>query len=364
MANAINYAGNTYSGDVLEDLLVYTAQGNDTFKEGLIHIKPGVQKRYVLPGINLGQIVQANVPTPTSTNGAATDAGFNQYTLYERYLDPQDFMIYLEFNPRDFEEYWRFAQPEGELIFRELDPKVQATMLRLLVDKKDQYIGDAIWCARKGGVDKKLYIPTSDKKAVTGVTTIGGASAAGPMSFFDGAMVQALKNLNTEDANEKASGQIILAGDTLLDTGEKVEKALYAMWMACPKHVRKSDNLKFVMNWDEWDLYDQLLTSRDSKYVENSEINKRRFKGKPIVVINGLPEHTMFLGRFSTGMDSNLWMGVDYATDQESVKVMPLQNNSEYWFFQMRMKMAVNWVLPAEVVMWTAYKQNAAEPAA
>ena len=63
-------------------------------------------------------------------------------------------------------------------------------------------------------------------------------------------------------------------------------------------------------------------------------------------------------------MDSNLWMGVDYATDQESVKVMPLQNNSEYWFFQMRMKMAVNWVLPAEVVMWTAYKKNAAEPAA
>lgn len=56
----INYAGNTYSGDVLEDLLVYTAQGNDTFKEGLIHIKPGVQKRYVLPGINLGQIIQAN----------------------------------------------------------------------------------------------------------------------------------------------------------------------------------------------------------------------------------------------------------------------------------------------------------------
>lgn len=60
----INYAGNTYSGEVLEDLLVYTAQGNDTFKEGLIHIKPGVQKRYVLPGMKLGNIIQDNVPTP------------------------------------------------------------------------------------------------------------------------------------------------------------------------------------------------------------------------------------------------------------------------------------------------------------
>lgn len=66
MAGNINYAGNTYSGEVLEDLLVYTAQGNDTFAEGLIHIKSGVQKRYVLPHIELGEIIQDNKPTPTS----------------------------------------------------------------------------------------------------------------------------------------------------------------------------------------------------------------------------------------------------------------------------------------------------------
>jgi hypothetical protein len=55
----------------------------------------------------------------------------------ERYLIPQDFMVYLEFNPRDYKKYWRFAQPEGNLVFRDLDPKVQATMLRLLMDKKN-----------------------------------------------------------------------------------------------------------------------------------------------------------------------------------------------------------------------------------
>ena len=38
MAGTINYAGNTYSGEVLEDLLVYTAQGNETFQVGLFHI--------------------------------------------------------------------------------------------------------------------------------------------------------------------------------------------------------------------------------------------------------------------------------------------------------------------------------------
>jgi hypothetical protein len=60
-------------------------------------------------------------------------------------------MVYLEFNPRDYEKYWKFAQPDGNLVFRELDPKVQAVMLRLLMDKKNEYIGNAIWTACKGG---------------------------------------------------------------------------------------------------------------------------------------------------------------------------------------------------------------------
>ena len=347
----INYAGNTYSGDVLEDLLVYTAEGNDTFQEGLIHIKAGIQKRYVLPGMNLGSIIQDNVPTPNSTHGKEDpDTGFNQYTLYERYLDPQDFMVYLEFNPRDFEEYWKFAQPEGQLIFRDLDPKVQATMLHLLIDKKDQYINDAIWCSRKGGVDNAITCPAGSFK-------LGDKTTAGPTKYFDGAVARVLDNVTSTDKNEIASGQAIIAGNTELTTGEEVEAALYAMWKACPKHIRKAAKLKYVMGWDAWDLYDEYLTKKEVKYVENSDINKRRFKGKPIVVINGIPDHTIFLGKFDKSMDSNLWMAVDYATDQESVKVERLQANSELYFFQMRMKMDVNIVLPGELIVWTAYKK-------
>lgn len=51
-------------------------------------------------------------------------------------------------------------------------------------------------------------------------------------------------------------------------------------------------------------------------------------------------------------------MGVDYANDAEVVKVERLQANSELYFFQMRMKMDVNIVRPAEIVAWTAYKNT------
>ncbi len=361
--STINYAGNTYAGEVLEDLLVYTAEGNDTFREGLIHIVPGVQKKKALPHVSLGSIIQDNVATPNSTHGSADEStGKNQYVFSERYLEPQDFMVYLEFNPRDFEEYWKPFQPNGELIFRELDPKVQATMLHLLVDRKDQYIGDSIWASKKGGVDATIV---SDND--TDNTQIGGSSDAGPMKYFDGFMVRVLDNLKANSAatpteaqkNEKASGKVVLAGTTALSTGEAVEKALYAMYRACPKKLRKSNKLKFVMGWELWDLYDAYLTSKDVKYTENADVNKFKFKGKEVKVIDGITEQTIVLGRFSKDIDSCLWMAVDYATDQESVKVEKLQANSELYFFQMRMKVDVNIVLPSEIVVWTTYKYNA-----
>lgn len=54
MADTVNFLQNGYSGEVLEDLLTYTVQGNDTVREGLIHIKTGIQHRYTLPAIKLG----------------------------------------------------------------------------------------------------------------------------------------------------------------------------------------------------------------------------------------------------------------------------------------------------------------------
>lgn len=75
-------------------------------------------------------------------------------------------MVYLEFNPRDYEKYWRFAQPEGNLVFRELDPKIQATMLRLLMDKKNEYIGNAIWTSARGGETvAKITAPEAARKS-------------------------------------------------------------------------------------------------------------------------------------------------------------------------------------------------------
>ena len=347
MADTTTFLQNGYNGEVLEDLISYTAQGNDTFREGLIHIKSGIQHKYTLPAIKLGDIIQDNVPTPTSNHGKKGENGENEYTFTERYLEPSDFMIYLEFNPRDYEKYWKFAQPDGNLVFRELD-KIQATMLRLLMDKKNEYIGNAIWTAAKGGA------------ANAGITAPADSIQIGrnKEKYFDGIIKRIIDNVNATDAATIAGGQCIVSGNTELTDGAAVEKALYAMWKKCPKQIRKKTSLAFVIGWDAWDAYDQYISDKQVKYSENTEVNRYRFKGKRIIPIVGIPEHTITLGEFNTGMESNLWMGVDFANDTEVLKVDRLQSNSELFFFQLRMKMDVNIVRPGEIVIHTAYKKT------
>lgn len=352
MASTINFSGNTYSGEVLKDALVYASHENETAKQGLIHIVPGIQHKLVLPHITLGKIIQDNKPTPTSTEGGNSSGDNNQFNHSERYLEPKDFMVYLEFNPRDYEKYWREFQPTGPLNFRELAPEVQAIMLRAILDKTEGYIGDSIWMSKKGGVSGDITAPS-------GSTNLGGEASAGLMKYFDGALMRVLTNTHSSaDTNEKASGKVVIAGNTDLTTGEQVAAALLAMWKACPNTLRTNKKMKFVMNWNTWNLYNEYLTNQQFKYADASKPNTPMYQQIPIKTVVSAPDHTIFLGKFSNDNDSCLWMGVDYATDQESINVDKVAANSEMWFMQMRMKVDVNIVKPSEIVVWTSYKKS------
>lgn len=338
MAINLGNGATNYNGEVLEDLLTYTAQENETYKEGLIHIKAGIQKKYTLPSVSLGSIIQDHKATPDSSKG--------NYEFTERYLEPNDFMIYIEFNPRDFEKYYKFAQPNGNLVFRQLNPEVQATMIRLLLEKEMEYINSAIWNSATATEKAKV-------KAADGANTvvIGADDDAGPQKYFNGAIMRMLINAAAEAETEEAKGgQIIKAGTGAFSDGKAVETELYAMWKVTPPKVRKKSGLVILMDYATWDKYDEYVSSKEFKYTDNRQENQHMFRGKRIIPMTALPENTIIIGCFTTGTDSNLWMGVDYANDEDVLQVDKLQNNSELYFFKVLLKMDVNIVKPAEIV--------------
>lgn len=337
-----NAGTDNYTGEVLEDLLTLTAQENETYKEGLIYHKSGIQKKLALPQVRLGKIIQDHVPTPTTSEG--------DYTFAERYLEPEDFIVYFEFNPRDYEEYYKPFQPNGNLVFRELDPKVQATMLRLLMEGKDEYVNQSIWCSA-----------TPEQKAkVTGDTDLGADNDYGPMKYFNGAIMRMLMNASAPATSEDAKcGQVTIAGTGTFADGEAVENELYAMWEATPPKIRKKKDLVILIDYKSWDAYNKYLSAKTFKNNDNRDENQRRFQGKRIIPMVALPDDTIIIGCFTNTPNSNLWMGVDYANDENVLLVDKLQNNSELYFVKMILKMDVNIVRPSEIVAHLPFEYTA-----
>ena len=109
------------------------------------------------------------------------------------------------------------------------------------------------------------------------------------------------------------------------------------------------------MDYKSWDAYSKYVSTQTYKYTDNTQENQFRFRGKRIIPMTALPDDTIILGNFTTGVDSNLWMGVDYADAENVVQIDKLQNNSELYFFKALFKMDVNIVKPSEIVAHIPY---------
>lgn len=328
----------TYAGEVLETFLVHAITGNDTVSKGVIKVQDGIQYKYVLPRLSLGNVIQDQEPTPSSSVGT--------YTIDERILEPKDFMVYLEFNPRDLEKFWKFAQPNGNLVFRELDPTVQIAFVQRLLKEVNNYLGKAIWHGKNtaGGT---LGAPPA------GGLIIGDPAVDQKLDRFDGLLYNILEDqLN---GTEKP----ILSGSTELTTTTEIITALNDLYDAIPKSLFGSDKLRILMDWNMFMLYDKALTEADFKHAEWTGVNGKNFRGLKIVPLNGMPVSTIVACEATNGDDSNLWMGVDYQNDDNVIEIKRKQANSELYFFKMLMKADTVIAKPKELVYHTPYTLTA-----
>ena len=111
-----------YGGEVLDQILVMAATGNQLFEKGLIHMETSIGDKFYIPRLQLSKLLQKRVEMPKSENSKG------EFKIDERLLKPEDIMVYTEFNPRSFEKFWKKWQPTGNLVFRELPSNVQVIL--------------------------------------------------------------------------------------------------------------------------------------------------------------------------------------------------------------------------------------------
>jgi hypothetical protein len=306
---ALTLTDTTYAGEAASGFIVKAITGAQTIQGGHVYVKDGIRKKFTIPRMTVSDIIQDRAATPT-TGGTITVTG--------QVLEPADFMVYNEFNPRDFEDHWIAQQLSPDLIDRRLPVSAESTIIQEHLKVVANHFDKLIW---QGDTDL-----TSNLK------------------YFDGIV----KKLTEAAAN-------VISSPAALTTSN-LQAKLELVVDALPAALKYDPTVKIFMNYKTAELYRKIQVAQTNKGVDFTKGAVWEFAGYPVVRIAGMPDDCIVMAKGNSGMDSNLWLGIDSTMDGEgnpsSIKFSPLQANSEKWFLKMLMKMDVQIGFPDEAVLY------------
>lgn len=304
--------GTNYSGEVLEMLLTRAATGNELVEKGLIHVVPEVAKKYSIPRLRTGKMLQKRkeMPTDTDTKG--------NFTYDERELVPVDFMAFTTFNPRTFENIWRKWQPKGNLVFSELPAEGQNALLRELA---------------------------KSVKFELGFHFVNGVFGDDDDHLFNGIVTRMLADKDVVTVTTKETTMI---------------KKLKAVKDKIPTVMRANPGLRILMSIADFDKYDEELTQQPNKGANYTDMNVERYKGIRIVPMSNWPEGLIVATVCGMDYDTNLWAGVNLVDDMDVIQIDKLTNAGEKYFFKMLMKADTNIAWGEDVILLDGREASAA----
>jgi hypothetical protein len=305
-----------YSGEVLDQLLVRATTNNQLVAGGHIRVEPNIQKKFSIPRLKAGAMLQKRKAQPVSGDSKG------DFTIDERYLEPQDLMAYTEFNPRSFEQFWRKWQPTGNLVFSELPAEAQNALLSEMAKVIDFELGEQF---------------------------IIGVAGTGEDQFFNGILTRIVSD-----------GDTVKLADVEAITEANIFSVLKSVKMNIPVELRKNPNLKIFMSQTDADIYDDALTAQTAKGANWTDSNPERYKGITIVPLAAVPKDVVFATVGSTDISSNLWAGVAIADDAEAILIGKVTNAGELYFFKMLMKADTNTAWGENVVLYDGRTQESA----
>ncbi len=299
----------TYAGEALAQFIVQAITGADTVNSGSVYVKDGIKKKFTIPRWNADyeDLIQDRAATPTS-KGTMTITG--------QVLEPADYMIYNEFNPRDFEDQWMAVQLDPTLLDRSLPPSAESVTVQGVMARHAKYMNKALWVSDTSLASPSIY------------------------RYFDGFIKKALNSADTID----------VASPTTL-TVSNIQAEMLKGYNAIPLALRYDPNMKFFVSYATYDLYEQSQVAQTYKGVDITQQGKDTFKGKKVVKIADFPDDVYMIAKGAADMSSNLWVGMN-STSDETLKLSQLQANSEYWFIKLLMKLDVQFGWNGEVVLY------------
>lgn len=299
----------TYAGEVASQFLVKAITGADTINGGHVYVKDGIKKKFTIPKFdtNYEDLIQDRAATPT-TKGS--------FDINKQTLDPQDYMIYTEFNPRDFEDHWFATQLSPTLLDRSLPTTVESVVVQEVMKRHMKYFNKIIWNG-----DNTLAAPSIYR-------------------YFSGFIKKAELDANVIDVPSPVTlTNVNIAGEFLRG------------YNLIPEALRYDLSMKFFVSYKTYGLYEEYQQAQTYKGIDITKEGSDRFKGRQVVKIADFPDDCFFIARGMATPESNLWVGMNSIAD-EGLQLQRLQANSELFFIKMLCKADVNFGWGEETVLY------------
>lgn len=306
MANALAISDTTYAGEAASNFIVKAITGNEIVQGGHAYVKDGIKKKYTIPRLSVENLIQDRAPTPTSQGSMKVDG---------RTLEPEDYMIYVEFNPRDFEDHWFAAQLNKNLIDTRLPVTAESVIIQEVLKAHNNFLGKALMQSDKTGTK--------------------------PFAYFDGFITKA-----------KADSKTVLAASPVALTTGNIGQAFQNVLNVAAPGILYDLSLKYFVSYKTAQIWEEAQRTGTYKGVDNTQAGLMRFAGRTVVPIAGMPDNTIMLVKGSADLSSNLWVGMN-STEDATVQLARLQANSELWFIKMLCKADAQIGFTEEAVLYS-----------
>ena len=298
----------TYAGEAASAFIVKSVVGNELVAGGHAYVQDGIKKTHTIPRFTVDGIIQDRQATPSSSVANMVVSG--------RSLTPADYMVYAEFNPRDFEQHWFATQLNPTLIDRRLPATVESVIIQEVLKQHNKFLG---------------------KGLLTSDTTLASPST---YRYWNGLITRA----KTDAAVPKVSSPVAL---TVVNIADFFQSTLNKV----SPDILYDPALKFFVSYKTAQIWEQFQRNTTYKGVDTTQAGIMRFGGRTIVPLFGMPDDCIFAAKGSADMASNLWVGMN-SIDDASLQLARVQNNSELYFIKMLMKVDTNYGFSEELALY------------
>jgi len=318
-----------YAGTFASYFWLPATFGMDTIQKGCVYVQDGIKKKHTIGRVDFANPLQARTATPT-TSGT--------FTVDGRSLEPQDLMVYTEFNPRDYEQHWLAEELSPTLLARELPVTAENYMMQIGLERAFEQVELGLW------MGSLTY------------TAEPGTAGNGQICFFDGFM----KKLLADSAVKQVASPLPLTAAASSVSAYNIADAFNALLQLCATNKKallsrptRYKRLKFFVSINTEQIYQTFITTTQTfKGVNTTEQGINKFKGYEIVPLAGLPDDTIIFCEGLDDVSSNLYVGMN-STEDNNLQLMRLQNNSELFFLKGLMKFDVQYGFSEQMFVFT-----------